>query len=228
MRNFITSGALVTVCILASAATAQESGMSFFVTSVGPGKGADLGGIEGADAHCQSLSQAAGAGNRTWRAYLSTNSRGGANAINARDRIGSGPWQNAKGVTIATSVDDLHGPNNKISKETGLDEKGQPIKVRGDTPNQHDILTGSDKDGRAFPVNMDLTCGNWRSSSSGVAMLGHLDRSGNAPVPGATNVAAYEESARSWNAAHTSRGCSQPDLIASGGNGLFYCFAVRP
>jgi hypothetical protein len=228
MRNFITSGALVTVCILASAATAQESGMSFFVTSVGPGKGADLGGIEGADAHCQSLAQAAGAGNRTWRAYLSTNSRGGANAINARDRIGSGPWQNAKGVTIATSVDDLHGPNNKISKETGLDEKGQPIKVRGDTPNQHDILTGSDKDGRAFPVNMDLTCGNWRSSSSGVAMLGHLDRSGNAPVPGATNVAAYEESARSWNAAHTSRGCSQPDLIASGGNGLFYCFAVRP
>jgi hypothetical protein len=158
---------------------------------------------------------------------LSTNAGGGANAINARDRIGPGPWQNAKGVTIGTTVDDLHGPNNKINKETGLDDKGQPIKVRGDTPNQHDILTGSDKDGRAFPVNMDLTCGNWRSSGSGVAMLGHLDRSGNAPVAGATNIAAYEESARSWNAAHTSRGCSQPDLISSGGNGLFYCFAVR-
>src|SRR5829696_6584010 len=128
--------------IFPGVASAQD--MTFFVTSVGPGKGADLGGLEGADAHCQSLAQAAGAGDRTWRAYLSTNARGGANAINARERIGSGPWQNAKGVAIATSVEDLHGPNNKISKETGLDEKGQPIKVRGDTPNQHDILTGSD------------------------------------------------------------------------------------
>jgi hypothetical protein len=174
-----------------------------------------------------SITRTSGWGGKQDLARLSTNARGGANPINARDRIGPGPWQNAKGVTIATTVDDLHGPNNKINKETGLDEKGQPIKVRGDTPNQHDILTGSDKDGRAFPVNMDLTCGNWRSSGSGVAMLGHLDRSGNAPVAGATNIAAYEESAKSWNAAHTSRGCSQPDLISSGGNGLFYCFAVR-
>jgi hypothetical protein len=164
---------------------------------------------------------------RPWRAYLSTNGRGGANAVNARDRIGNGPWQNAKGVVIATSVADLHSDNNKIEKANALDEKGQPIKVRGDTPNMHDILTGSDKDGRAFPPNMDLTCQNWTSSSSGVAMLGHADRAGNPPVAGSQNVEAYAATARSWNAAHTSRSCSQPDLIATGGNGLFYCFAAQ-
>jgi hypothetical protein len=162
--------------------------MTFFITSVGSGKGGDLGGLAGADAHCQSLAQAAGAGNKTWHAYLSTNARGGANAVNARDRIGNGPWQNAKGAVIATSVADLHSQNNKMGKANALDETGQPIKVRGDRPNMHDILTGSDKDGRAFPPNMDLTCANWTSSGSGVAMLGHADREGNPPVEGSQNV----------------------------------------
>lgn len=153
------------------AAIAQQQDTTFFITSVGPGKGADLGGLEGADAHCQSLAEAAGLGNRIWRAYLSTNARGGANAVNARDRIGTGPWQNAKGAVIATSVEDLHSGNNRIGREIALDEKGQPIKLRGDKPNQHDILTGSDKDGRAYPPNLDLTCSNWTSSGPGVAML---------------------------------------------------------
>jgi collagenase NC10/endostatin len=208
-------------------ASAQQTEMSFFITSAGPGKGGDLGGLAGADTHCQTLAQAAGAGGKTWRAYLSTNARGGANAVNARDRIGNGPWKDAKGTVIATNIDDLHSDNNKISKATALNEKGQQINVRGDTPNMHDIMTGSDKDGRAFPPNMDLTCQNWTSSSSGVAMLGHADRSGNPPVEGSRNIEAYLATARSWNAAHTSRGCSQADLIATGGNGLFYCFAER-
>src|SRR4029077_18375046 len=212
---------------LGGSSEAQQNNMTFFITSAGPGKGADLGGLAGADAHCQMLAQAAGAGNKTWRAYLSTSGRGGANAVNARDRIGNGPWQNAKGAVIATSIADLHSDNTKVGKANALDEKGEPIKVRGDRPNMHDIMTGSDKDGRAFPPNMDLTCGNWTSSSYGVAMLGHADREGNPPVAGSQNVAAYQETAGSWNAAHTSRGCSQPDLIATGGNGLFYCFAVR-
>jgi hypothetical protein len=227
MRSATILTAILMSCGVCLSANAQQADMTFFITSAGPGKGGDLGGLDGADAHCQSLAQAAGAGSKTWRAYLSTNGRGGANAVNARDRIGNGPWQNAKGVVIATSVADLHSGNNKISKANALDEKGQPTKVRGDTPNMHDILTGSDKDGRAFPTNMDLTCRNWTSSDSGVAMLGHADRAGNPPVAGSQNVAAYQETAQSWNAAHTSRGCSQPDLIATGGNGLFYCFAQR-
>jgi hypothetical protein len=148
-------------------------------------------------------------------AYLSTNARGGANAVNARDRIGNGPWQDAKGSVIATSVGDLHSDNTKMGKAHALDEMGRPIKVRGDSPVMHDIMTGSDKDGRAFPPNMDLTCSNWTSSSFGVAMLGHADREGNPPVAGSKNIAAYTETAHSWNAAHTSRGCSQPDLIAT-------------
>ena len=213
------------LCLSASAQQAQD--MSFFITSVGSGKGGDLGGIAGADAHCQALAQAAGVGNKTWRAYLSTNGRGGANSVNARDRIGNGPWQNARGAIIATGVSDLHSENTKMGKANALDEMGRPIKVRGDSPVQHDILTGSDKEGRAFPPNMDLTCNNWTSSSFGVAMLGHADREGNPPVAGSQNVAAYTETSHSWNAAHTSRGCSQPDLIATGGNGLFYCFAAR-
>jgi len=186
-------GLLTAVAFLGVGASAnsQQADMTFFVTSAGPGKGADLGGLAGADAHCQSLAQAAGAGNKTWRAYLSTNGRGGANAVNARDRIGNGPWQNVKGVVIASSVADLHSDSNKISKETAFNEKGEAVKVRGDTPNMHDILTGSDKDGRAFPPNMDLTCQNWTSSSSGVAMLGHADRAGNPPVAGSQNVEAY-------------------------------------
>ena len=227
MRLSVVISAAVLSFGLAAGAQAQQADMTFFITSAGPGKGADLGGLAGADAHCQSLAQAAGVGNKTWRAYLSTNGRGGANAVNARDRIGNGPWQNAKGVAIATNVADLHSDNNKINKDNALDEKGQPIKMRGDTPNMHDILTGSDKDGRAFPPNMDLTCQNWTSSSSGVAMLGHADRAGSPPVAGSQNVEAYEAAARSWNAAHTSRSCSQPDLIATGGNGLFYCFAAQ-
>jgi hypothetical protein len=227
MRTAIILTATLLSCGFGLSANAQQANMTFFITSAGPGKGADLGGLAGADAHCQSLAQAAGAGNKTWRAYLSTNGRGGANAVNARDRIGNGPWQNAKGAVIATSVADLHSANNKINKANALDEKGQPIKVRGDRPNMHDILTGSDKDGRAYPPNMDLTCANWTSSGPGVAMLGHADREGNPPVAGSQNVAAYTETATSWNATHTSRSCSQPDLIATGGNGLFYCFAAQ-
>jgi hypothetical protein len=227
MRTAMILTTVLVSCGLCVSANAQQADMTFFITSVGPGKGGDLGGLAGADAHCQSLAQAAGAGNKTWRAYLSTNARGGANAVNARDRIGNGPWQNAKGTVIATSVADLHSDNNKLGKETALNEKGVRINVRGDRPNMHDILTGSDKDGRAFPPNMDLTCANWTSSSSGVAMLGHADREGNPPVAGSQIVEAYTATARSWNATHTSRSCSQPDLIATGGNGLFYCFAER-
>jgi len=227
MRTAIILTTILVSCGFCLSANAQQADMTFFITSVGPGKGGDLGGLAGADAHCQSLAQAAGAGNKTWRAYLSTNALGGANPIHARDRIGNGPWQTVKGAVIATSVADLHSGNNKISKANALDEKGNPIKVRGDTPNMHDILTGSDKDGRAFPTNMDLTCANWTSSGFGVAMLGHADREGNPPVAGSQIVEAYTETARSWNATHTSRSCSQPDLIATGGNGLFYCFAVR-
>ena len=224
MRSGIVLAALIS-CGACLQANAQQADMSFFITSAGPGKGGDLGGLAGADAHCQSLAQAVGAGGKVWRAYLSTNARGGANAVNARDRIGNGPWKDAKGTVIATNVDDLHSDNNKIGKATALNEKGQQINVRGDTPNMHDIMTGSDKDGRAFPANMDLTCQNWTSSSSGVTMVGHADRSGNPPVADSRNIEAYSATARSWNAAHTSRGCSQPDLIATGGNGLFYCFA---
>ena len=226
MRSGLIVAALV-ACGVCGGANAQQADMSFFITSAGPGKVADLGGLAGADAHCQSLAQAGGAGSKTWRAYLSTNARGGANAINARDRIGNGPWKNAKGAVIANGVADLHSDNNKIAKETALNEKGEPIKVRGDTPNMHDIMTGSDKDGRAYPPNMDLTCQNWSSSGSGVTMVGHADRAGNPPVAGSNIVEAYAATARSWNAAHTSRSCSQQDLIATGGNGLFYCFAEK-
>src|SRR6201997_4363016 len=166
------------VALSASApAQAQQSSMSFFVTSVGPGKGADLGGLEGADRHCQSLAQAAGAGGHTWHAYLSTQAVGGAQAVNARDRIGRGPWQNAKGVVIAKDLDELHGTNN-LNKQTALTEKGEMINGRGDTPNRHDILTGSTPDGRAFPPGEDRTCSNWTSSTQGAAMLGHHDRMG--------------------------------------------------
>jgi hypothetical protein len=204
---------------LTSIAEAQASGMSFFVTSAGPGKGADLGGLAGADRHCQTLAQATGAGNRTWHAYLSTQAAGGGPAVNARDRIGRGPWQNAKGEVIAQSVDDLHGANNKISKQTALNEKGEMVNGRGDTPNRHDILTGSQADGRAFPAGDDRTCRNWTSSTQGAAMVGHHDRQG----------LRDDEPSKSWNASHPSRGsdggCSQADLRSTGGDGLFYCFA---
>lgn len=200
---------------------AQQSSPGFFITSVGPGKGADLGGLEGADRHCQTLAQAAGAGNRTWRAYLSTQASGGGQAINARDRIGRGPWQNRKGEVIAQNVDDLHSANNKISKQTALNEKGEMVNGRGDTPNRHDVLTGSQPDGRAFPAGDDKTCRNWTSSTQGAAMVGHHDRQG----------LRDDDPSKSWNASHPSRGsdggCSQADLRSTGGDGLFYCFAAN-
>lgn len=195
---------------------AQQSTMTFFVTSAGPGKGADLGGLAGADAHCQRLAQAAGAGAKTWRAYLSTQ---GAGAVNARDRIGKGPWMNAKGVVIAKDVAELHGTNN-LTKQTALSEKGEMINGRGDSPNRHDILTGTQPDGTAFTGPDDRTCKNWTSSTQGVAMVGHSDRIGlrdDAP-------------SKSWNSSHPSRGpdggCSQADLRSTGGDGLLYCFAA--
>lgn len=200
-----------------AAAQAQQSTMSFFVTSAGLGKGGDLGGLAGADAHCQQLAQAAGAAGKTWRAYLSTQ---GAGAVNARDRIGSGPWANAKGTVIAKDVAELHGTNN-LTKQTALSEKGEPINGRGDQPNRHDVLTGSQADGTAFTGNDDRTCKNWTSSTQGSAMLGHHDRMGlqdDAP-------------SKSWNSSHPSRGqgggCTQADLKSTGGDGLFYCFAVN-
>jgi hypothetical protein len=202
-----------------SGAQAQQANMTFFVTSAGPGKGGDLGGIAGADRHCLTLAQAAGAGTRTWRAYLSTQAGAGGQAVNARDRIGRGPWQNAKGEAIARDVDDLHGAGNKISKQTALSEKGEPINGRGDTPNRHDILTGSQPDGRAFAAGDDRTCGNWTKSTQGAAMVGHHDRMG----------LRDDEPSKSWNSSHPSRGpeggCSQADLRSTGGDGLFYCFA---
>ncbi len=189
--------------------------MTFFVTSVGSGKGADLGGLAGADQHCQSLANAVGAGNRTWRAYLSASASGGQPAVNARDRIGRGPWQNAKGEVIARDVDELHGAN-KISKQTALTEKGEVVNGRGDTPNMHDILTGSQPDGRALAGAEDMTCGNWTKSGEGAAMVGHHDRMG----------LREDEPSKSWNSSHPSRGCSQEALRSTGGAGLFYCFAA--
>lgn len=189
---------------------------TFFVTSIGGGKGADLGGLAGADAHCQQLAQAVGAGGKTWHAYLSTNAGAQGGPVNARDRIGKGPWQNSKGAVIAKDVEDLHSDHNNLNKETALTERGAMVAGFGMTPNWHDAMTGSQADGRAYAANLNLTCNNWTSSTFGSTMLGHIDR-----TPNATPTQA------SWNAAHMSRSCSQPDLIATGGNGLFYCFAVQ-
>ena len=203
---------------LSSTAMAQQPqapNMTFFVTSIGPGKGGDLGGLAGADAYCQRLATAAGAGSKTWRAYLSTSGNAQGGPTNARDRIGNGPWQNFKGTVIATSVADLHSDNNKLGQANSLTERGNVISGVGSTPNWHDALTGSDMEGNAWPGNMGLTCNNWTSSTFGSAMLGHIDRRG-----GADTV--FQ---RSWNATHMSRSCSAPDLVATGGNGLFYCFA---
>lgn len=194
-------------------ALGQSSGMSFFVTSAGSGKGADFGGLDGADKHCQSLAAAAGAGNRTWRAYLST---GGAQPVNAKDRIGTGPWQNAKGVVIAKDLAELHGTNN-LNKQTALTEKGEVVNGRGDSPNKHDILTGTQPDGTAFPGSEDKTCGNWTKSGEGSAVVGHHDRMGLDTSPPAL----------SWNSSHASRGCSDDALKSTGGAGLIYCFAAR-
>ena len=218
-RTLSLAGAfLLSACATSANQTADVAGggnaMSFFVTSAGSGKGADLGGIAGADKHCQELAQAAGAGSRTWHAYLST---GGASPVNARDRIGAGPWRNANGVLIAQSVADLHGATNNLNKQTALTEKGQTVPGRGDPVNQHDILTGSSAEGTAIPGTADMTCSNWTSSGEGAAMVGHHDRMGlrdDAP-------------SKSWNASHPSRGCSQANLVGTGGNGYFYCFAVN-
>ena len=220
MKNIIVTSLAVIVAVLSlnwiASSQEQKSVMTFFITSVGSGKGADLGGLAGADKQCQALAQAAGAGNRTWRAYLSTSAADGKPAVNARDRIGKGPWQNAKGVVIAKNVDELHS-NNNISKETALSEKGERINARGDKPNMHDILTGSQPNGRAFTGDEDRTCRNWTSSDEGAAMVGHHDRMG----------LRDDESSRSWNTSHPSRGCSQDALRSSGGNGLFYCFVAK-
>jgi hypothetical protein len=220
----------ITTCVMAAAAplflagelAAQQAppqfpNMTFFITSTGGPKGADYGGIVGADAHCQALATRAGAGGKTWRAYLSVQAAGGATAVNARDRIGKGPWVNAAGLQIAANVDDLHSANNKIDTENGLAENGRRIPSRLFVVNQHDILTGSDENGRALPADKDMTCGNWTKSGDGAAMVGHHDRMGlrdDAP-------------SKSWNASHPSRGCSADQLKSSGGAGLIYCFAAN-
>jgi hypothetical protein len=196
-------------------APAQQSAMTFFITSAGSGKGADLGGLAGADQHCQSLAAAAGAGKRTWRAYLSTT---GSPSVNARDRIGKGPWHNAQGRLIARDVKELHEGVNNINRAMALTEKGGIVNGRADSPNTHDILTGSQPDGMAIAGDASkTTCGNWTSSGAGAAMLGHHDRHG----------LKEDDPSRSWNSSHPSRGCSQPGLVSTGGAGLFYCFAVN-
>lgn len=200
--------------IAAVAFTQDQPPMSFFVTSAGPGEGGNLGGLAGADAHCQRLAAAVGRGNSTWHAYLSQAGGGGSRQVHARDRIGDGPWFNAAGTVIAWNVDDLHEDRNNIRKPTALNEKGEQVNGVGDQPNQHDMLTGSDSTGRLVPGNAAMTtCANWTSSSSDDhTIVGHHDRLGG---PSA-----------SWNSVHGSRGCSQQDLVATGGNGLFYCFAI--
>lgn len=208
----------------APGASAPKPPFSFFVTSTGSGKGADLGGLEGADAHCQKLAAAVGGGDKTWHAYLSTQAQGGKPAINARDRIGNGPWYNVQGSLIARDVDHLHGDRpdearigNALNWVTAITEKGEPVKRTGDTPNQHDILTGSQPDGRAFAADVgDRTCKNYTSSAEdGSVQLGHFDRTGRVVT------------ALSWNSAHASRGCSQDKLVSTGGAGYLYCFAVQ-
>ncbi len=214
--------AALTLAGCATGPSGEKGDFTFFVTSVGPGKGGDLGGLEGADRHCQTLAGAEGAGGRTWRAYLST--QGSAlndpKVVHARDRIGSGPWHNPKGVRIARNVEDLHSAGNNLTKETALDEKGQRVNGRTETPNKHDILTGSRPDGTAFAGQFfpDMTCGNWtRSGAEGSAMTGHHDRAGAIDHPWAV----------SWNSSHPTLGCTQDGIRKTGGDGLFYCFAAK-
>ncbi len=216
--HLIAIAVTATTALFAHADTPPSGPMGFFITSVGPGNGADLGGLAGADAHCQKLASAVGAGARTWRAYLSTGWTSTTPVVNARDRIGKGPWFNAKGALIASNVDQLHMTNN-LTKATALDEKGEQVKGRGDTPNMHDILTGSRVDGTAFSSNPgmpDMTCGEWKKSGDGSAMTGHHDRVGLAADAWST----------SWNSSHNTVGCSQQALTKTGGAGLFYCFAA--
>jgi hypothetical protein len=208
---------MVTAATVSFQVTAQQNQMSFFVTSAGSGNGANLGGLAGADKICQTLAAAAGAGSKTWRAYLSAKAANGQPAVNAKDRIGNGPWYNAKGMMVAKSVADLHSDANNLKKDTALTEKGTVVNGVGDTPNQHDVLTGSQTDGTLQPGDGDTTCNNWTSNAdgSGSGQVGHSDRMGR----GATGS--------SWNAAHPSRGCSQANLVATGGNGYLYCFATN-
>src|SRR5687768_16619777 len=203
-KVFVFAGAALLSFQTGSLVVAQTQPMGFFITSVGPGDGANLGGLNGADAHCQKLAAAAGGGSRTWRAYLSTSAASGQPAVNAKDRIGPGPWYNAKGVVIAQNIAELHG-ENKLTKETQLTEKGEVVNGRGDTPNKHDILTGSQLDGTAFTDGMDHTCTNWTNAGNGSAQVGHHDRQGGGQNP------------TSWNSAHASRGCSQENLRGTGG-----------
>jgi len=222
MRSSMFTLGLFLAGSLAANASAVDAGqMSFFITSTGLGNGANLGGLEGADRHCQKLANAAGAGKQTWRAYLSTQGKDfkDPNVVNARDRIGSGPWYNAKGLLIANNVDELHSPENNLNKETALDEIGKMVNGRTEKPNTHDILTGSRLDGTSFGPRFftDMTCGDWASNGEGAAMLGHHDRVG-------PNDNAWT---KSWNSSHVSKGCSAEALKKTGGNGLFYCFAER-
>ncbi len=204
------------VALAGCAGMASQKNAGFFVTSTGAGKGADFGGLTGADKHCSALAAAAGLPDRTWHAYLSTQASGSTVAVNAKDRIGGGPWTNVKGVVVATNVAELHG-NNNLNKQTALTEKGDVVNGRGDTPNKHDILTGSQPDGTAFPAGDDKTCGNWTKSGDGVAIVGHADRTGLDTTPPAL----------SWNSSHPTKGCSDPALVSTGGAGLLYCFATK-
>lgn len=209
----LAASALATACA-GMGGTGRDTGMSFFVTSANPGRGADFGGLAGADAHCQALASAAGAGHKTWRAYLSTT---GAGAVNARDRIGRGPWKNARGVVVAGNVDELHG-TNQLTKQTALTEKSEMVMGRGDAVNLHDILTGSTPDGRATAGGtQDTTCGNWTKGGEGSAIVGHHDRVG----------LRDDEPSRSWNSSHETRGCGMDALRSTGGGGLMYCFAAN-
>jgi hypothetical protein len=204
---------LVAGCSSMAQTPPASNGMTFFVTSTGSGNGADFGGLAGADQHCQTLAAAAGAGNHTWHAYLSTQGPG---AVNARDRIGQGPWRNASGVVIAKNLAELHGYND-LNKQTALTEKGQIVNGFGDTPNRHDVLTGSQPDGTAFGGSDDMTCGNWTKSAGGSAMVGHADRKGSSPQPAGW----------SWNSSHKTRGCSDAELATTGSAGYLYCFATN-
>src|SRR5262245_13903391 len=217
MRLSVAVSAALLAIGVAAGVNAQQNAMTFFVTSAGKGNGADLGGLEGADAHCQALAKAAGSTITSWRAYLSTTAPGGDAGVNARDRIGKGPWHNAKGALIAKNVADLHSEEANVTKQTALTEKGEMVKGRGDQPNEHDILTGSDPEGRFSTAGGDTTCGNWSKSGDGSAIVGHHDRAGLKDT----------RHMKSWNSSHGSRGCGQDQLKASGGAGLLYCFAAN-
>ncbi|MEX0619401.1 MAG: hypothetical protein WDZ76_02145 [Pseudohongiellaceae bacterium] len=206
--------ALATAAATVTSINSQNNEMSFFITSEGPGDGGNLGGLTGADEHCQQLAAAAGAGDKTWRAYLSAHASGNQPVVNARDRIGFGPWYNADGVMVAENVNQLHSERMNLGKQQSLTENGDVVNGRGDTPNEHDILTGSTVDGRTIDDGQNHTCNNWTSNGEGTAQLGHFDRTGGGANP------------NSWNSAHGSRGCSQEDLVATGGAGYFYCFAT--